>query len=1021
MPLHPGLYEQLITDELHAALAASPLLADRAPLPPDAGAELLAAHLFEAARRALRGLSGEDKLARQVGLTNAILAMLAGRAPEEVDAGDAVQPELLLSLMGRLERGLGEGAPRRPRLSLWRSDLLVNGPRDERVGPEILAELPSADGVDLLMSFVKWSGFVELRAGLQAARDRGAPIRVLTTTYMGATELEALEGLAALGAELRVSYDERRTRLHAKAWLFRRRSGFGTAIIGSSNLSSAALRDGCEWNVRLSQRETPGMVEKFQATFDQYWADDTFEPYVRARFEAVLRQREGAGRDGGRDALASVVRLRPYPHQQAALDALQAERAAGHSRNLVVAATGTGKTVIAALDYARQPGRPSLLFVAHRDRILDQSLATYRIALQDGNFGEKLTGRDRPVVGRHVFASVQSLHADRLAALDPAAYAVVVVDEFHHAAADTYARLLDHLRPRLLLGLTATPERADGRSVLGRFDGRVACALRLWDALDRDLLTPFQYFAVGDGTDLSQIDFRSGRYDVAALERLYTADELRAAAVLRGVQRWIGRPGAMRALGFCVSVAHAEFMAAYFGRNGLPAAVIEGRTSPADRDARVRALQHGELRAIFTVDVFNEGVDIPEVDTVLFLRPTESATLFTQQLGRGLRLHERKAVLTVLDFVGKAHRSFRFDLRLRALLGGGTRAELRAAVEQGFPRLPSGCAIQLEKAPQEVILANLRQQGSGWASLAADLSADMDLPTFLQRSELSLEELYAKDKCFTLLRQEAGFAPPGPLTGLSRSGLSRAFARLLHIDDPHRLAAWRAFLQSEAPPVADLADPLQRMFFAALGHERRPLAELPQAFAELWAEPALKVELAALLALLDDRRRRLVGPPADSGLCLHATYTRAEIIAAHGIVAGAAGKLHLPQAGVLADGPRRLDLLFVTLDKDEQHFSPTTRYDDYLISPTRFHWESQGRTRADSEVGRRYVDPPEGWQIQLFVRQAKHDSRGLTAPYLYLGPVHALSHEGERPMRIVWALPAPAPADWAQAVKVAAG
>jgi superfamily II DNA or RNA helicase/HKD family nuclease len=999
MKLAPGLYEQLVTRELEPHLAR--FVRDVRALGDDDAPDVLARHLYEAARRAL-GAAGT--VAEQVALANRVLAELARSHPEEVVDGDAATSSLLLSLVD--DARLGAGTLERPGIPLRHSELIVNGPRDRRVGLEIVRELPSADRVDLLMSFVKWSGFVELRDAL--ARLRGRQFRVLTTTYMGATDVEALDELVALGASVRVSYDERRTRLHAKAWLFHRDSGFGTAIVGSSNLSSSALRDGCEWNVRLSQRDNPGVVAKLRTTFDQYWDDASFEPYDRERFRASVGRRA----DPARDALAHVVRLRALPHQEAVLDALTAERAAGHHRNLVVAATGTGKTVIAALDYARLPDRPSLLFVAHRDRILEQSLATFRVAVRDGNFGEKLTGRDRPIAGTHVFASVQSLHARRLAALSPSAYDVVIVDEFHHAAADTYTALLEHLRPKLLLGLTATPERADGASVLGWFDGRIAAESRLWDALDQDLLVPFQYFGVHDGTDLSRLDFRGGRYAVASLERLYTADEHRAIEVLRALVARVRDPRRMRALGFCVSLAHAAYMQAFFAKHGLPSAVVDGRTAPADRDARVGALERGELCCLFTVDVFNEGVDIPAVDTVLFLRPTESATVFLQQLGRGLRLHPEKACLTVLDFVGTAHAKYRFDVKLRALLGGGTRREVNAAVEDGFPRLPSGCAIQLEPRAQEAVLANLRRSLSSWAALADDLDGDLSLAEFLRRGDHALEDVYRPGHTFNELRHRKGHVdrvPDGPI--------ARALPRALHVDDADRLAALRRLVRERVP--GDPGDVTHRMLFALLADER-PVADVPALFDELWSDPLLLAEVRELFDVLDDRRRARTLPLEGVPLHVHARYTRAEISAALGLVT-AAGKLLAIQAGVYRCVEHACDLLFVTLDKDEREFTPTTLYRDYPISPSTFHWQTQSATREDSDTGRRYRDPPPGWRILLFVRRAKRDDRGVTLPFLLLGPVSYVSHEGERPMSITWRLEHPAPGDWFQQAKIAAG
>jgi superfamily II DNA or RNA helicase/HKD family nuclease len=1015
--LIPGLYDEVVTHALARALDDDRWHSELAELDPDAASEVLARHLYRFLRNTLAALRGTDKLERQVRLANRLLEALAAEDDDQVDADDRVTAARLLEVVAAADKRLGSGRLQRPSIPLRHSDLIVNGPRDLRVGREIQLELASADRVDVLISFVMWTGFVEIRDALRAFVDRheGRPaIRVLTTTYMAATDPRALDALRELGAEVRVNYDGRRTRLHAKAWLFHRASGFSTGIIGSSNLSQAALRDGCEWNVRLSNVDNAAILGKFEATFEQYWDDPAYEAYDHDRFIRVL----AAKRNPERDALASAVRLHPYPHQATVLDALMAERDAGHTCNLVVAATGTGKTVIAALDYkalCKKLGRrPTLLFVAHRHEILQKSRATYRAALSDGSFGELRSGREAPVVGRHVFASIQSLHARRLRELQPGAYDVVVVDEFHHAEAATYRALLEQLAPTYLLGLTATPERTDGRSILHWFDHRIAAESRLWDALDQDLLVPFQYFGVSDGTDLSQIDFRGGRYDIASLEAVYTADEHRAQAVLRAVVDRVRDPTTMRALGFCVSVRHAEFMAAFFVAQGLRAVAVTGRTP---RDARARAmadLRSGALCALFTVDLFNEGVDIPAVDTVLFLRPTESATLYLQQLGRGLRLHEGKSCLTVLDFIGRANRRFRFDRRFRAMLGGGTRAEVRDAVADGFPRLPSGCAIQLDETAREVVLDNIRRTLSNWVSLADDLVEDWPLSTFLDRADVSLPELYRSGRCFTQLRAHRGFVADAPDTAITR-----ALPRLLHVDDPARLARWRRWLASDTPPAADLDDPYQRMLFAALGQPRRPLAELGDFLAELWSDAAVLGEVRQLLALLDDRRRLPTHALPRLPFHVHGTYSRDEISAGLGELRK--GKLLRTQSGVLRCEAHRCDVLYVTLDKDEQDFTPTTLYNDYPMSQRRFHWESQGTTRLESPTGKRYRQPPPGWRILLFVRRAKRDARKLTMPYLFLGPVRCFSATGERPIQIVWELERQMPAGWFAEVKIAAG
>ncbi|MCC6873612.1 MAG: DUF3427 domain-containing protein [Sandaracinaceae bacterium] len=1017
MDLPPGLYEALVTRDVAAAVAAL-RAAHVGDLDKDAASDVLAKHLHDLVRKALRNLHGDDALAEQLRLANRLVELLGDGSPDAgIDQGDLVEPppQMLYAVRDDASERLGTNEMVRPSLPLRLSDLIVNGPRDLRLGTEIRRELPSADRVDILVAFLKFTGLRVVRHELESfARRCPGRLRVLTTTYLGVTEVEALDALAEMGAEIRISYDQRLTRLHAKAWVFHRNTQYSTALVGSSNLSKSALLDGCEWNVRVSAVDNRTVFDKLQSTFNQYWDEGAFEPYERERFLQATERR-----DAQRDALATAVRLRPYPHQEEVLEALSEERANGHHRNLVVAATGTGKTVVAALDYARlrkEQGEATLLFVAHRKEILEQSLATFRAAVRDGHFGELLVAGRAPRKGTHVFASIQSLHEERLSDLRPDAYDVVIVDEFHHAEAPSYRRLLEHLRPRILLGLTATPERADGKSVLSWFDGRIAAELRLWDALDLGLLVPFQYFGVHDGTDLSWIDWRSGRYDVSKLEQVYTADDLRASVVLRAIADKVRAPREMRALGFCVSKKHARFMAEYCVKKGLPARALTDEDDHRERAAAIRQLRAGEINALFTVDLFNEGVDLPTVDTVLFLRPTESATIFLQQLGRGLRLADDKECLTVLDFIGTAHRKFRFDQRFRAIVGG-TRAGVRRAIEEGFPHLPSGCEIQLDRESQETVLANLRNSFSANANtLVGMLQPDMGLRDFLHWADITLEEVYRPGLCFTTWKHRAGFLPHG----MPESPVTSALSRMLHIDDPLRLDRWLQWLSRDEPPEADPDDPLQLMLFASLGYVRRPVAELADAFAELWRERSLRTELRDLLEELADRRRRPSFALPDLPLRVHATYSRDEISA--GLSQLRDGKLLRTQGGVYKDEASRSDILYVTLQKNAKEFTPTTLYDDYPISPTRFHWESQSATRADSETGRRYREHAQrNWRILLFVRQARTDDRGVTMPFLFLGPVRYVEHESEKPMRITWELERPMPPEWFRQVKVAAG
>ena len=567
-----------------------------------------------------------------------------------------------------------------------------------------------------------------------------------------------------------------------------------------------------------------------------------------------------------------------------------------HCRNLIVAATGTGKTWIAAFDFKqlRKEGKgDSLLFVAHRDEILRQSQQVFQLVLREPGFGERFIGGERPRSGRHVFASVQSL-ANRVNDIEPEGFDVVIVDEFHHAAAASYDRLLKRLRPKFLLGLTATPERADGKSVLEWFDGRIAFESRLWDALDQGLLCPFHYFGVNDTTDLSTVRFERGRYVAGDLDNVLTGDHVRALRIRHAVEEYVSDPHRMRALGFCAGVAHAHFMAGQFTRFGYEAVALDGGTPWDERRAALARLRRGELRAIFAVDLFNEGVDLPEVDTVLMLRPTESATVFLQQLGRGLRWAEGKRVLTVLDLVGQVRREYRYDVRYRALLGG-TRHQVQRAVEADFPLLPPGCALKLDRHAKEAVLRNLRDAvRNARARLADDLRTlgpRARLSEFMREADAELEDIYAKPQsghCFMELRGRAGFSD-GSGAFAPRDPLLRAVGRLLHVDDHERLAAWRSILESEGPdPISSLRGREHRlglMLFAILGGRRQSTSQADRVFQWIRESVELRREINDLLDILDDRIRTVAQPldgSADVPLASHATYSLGEIAAAHG-------------------------------------------------------------------------------------------------------------------------------------------
>lgn len=1027
----PGIYDDLLTralERLVSEASATGLLPDVDDGPgAEEAQERLVRHLSRAISRTLarqepaedEDASGEDRVVR---LANEALDWLRERGFE--DGGEeTVVPPL------RVLRGIRAGAAptRRPVTPLDRSALLTAGRDEPRLGAELAAEMESADEVDALVSFVTWRGWQRVREPVENLLRRKGRFRLLATTYTGATEASALLEIAGMeGAEVRVSYDGRRTRLHAKAWLFRRTNGLSTVYVGSANLSAPALGEGLEWTLKASERESPAVVERFRAAFDSLWDDPEFEaidprdPETAARLEGALAQARGGPVSVRGTAFFPDVR--PYPFQQEILDRLDAERRLlGKSRHLVVAATGTGKTMVAAFDYRRlrqEKGfAPRLLFVAHREEILEQALQAYRTVLRDASFGERMGGGRTPETHDHLFATIQSLDRQDLATrLGGTHWDVVVVDEFHHAAAPTYRRLLDVLEPGVLLGLTATPERTDMQDVLSRFGGHPSAEIRLWDAIDRQLVAPFDYFGISDGTDLTAVEWRRGRYVDAGLENVYTGNDARAALVLEELRRKAGDARRVRALGFCVGVEHARFMARRFTEWGVPALAVHGGSSDEERERAPRRLRDGEVSVVFTCDLYNEGVDIPEVDTILLLRPTDSVLLFQQQLGRGLRLSEGKTAALVLDFVGQHRREFRFEAVLRALTGM-QRGTLREEVERGFPLLPAGCSLQLDRIVREQVLAHLRQALDRKketlvreARELAGAGGDLTLARFLDETGRELDDVYASSLgSWTAIRRAAGLI--GPESGDEE--LARRLGGLLHVDEPERLSLWKRVpnlgpAEIEALTTADgrrLVMLARRLF--PDGAPRTP----HDLVARLADSPA-GGELAELAELLLERTPS-VSPgaslPPGWALSLHRSYQRDEVLAAVG--ASTLERKAPSREGVFRMPDQAAELLFVTVEKEARLFRPSTRYHDYALGPGRFHWQTQSTVRSGSPTLRRYTgEDGSGWSFWLFVRERSKDAEGRAVAFTFLGRARYESHEGERPVSIVWRLDTPIPA-----------
>ena len=939
--LQPGLYEKVINTALNSELSEIPdARKSVAPIDRAEASKVLAQYLADVVQKGLENvLDNGGDISAQIGLANQIVDLIQNTTQEADFAALSVdqRAEQLLALLREQDPRLAVGKTAadlsRPETSIAQSSLFTGAIHEPQMYTELKKEIVSADHIDMLVSFIKWSGLRLLMDELKEFTQNGGELRIITTSYMGATDVKAIEELRALpNTQIKVSYDTKRTRLHAKTYVFYRNTGFTTAYVGSSNLSNAAISSGLEWNVKVTRRDLPETIDKIAATFESYWNSSEFEYYSEDQKERLARALKAEKYFDANNDEVYTMDIAPYSYQQEILDKLEAERTVrGYTRNLVVAATGTGKTVISALDYKRfckqHPGKPCrLLFVAHREEILRQSLYTFRAVLKDANFGGLFVGNCKPESIDQLFLSIQTFNSQDFAAKTVSDfYDYIVVDEFHHAAAPTYQKLLSYYQPQILLGLTATPERMDGKSVLP-----------------------------------------------------------------------------------------------YFNNRGIPSIFLTGKSSDEERKTAKGRLVSGEVRFIFVVDIYNEGVDIPEVNTVLFLRPTESLTIFLQQLGRGLRLAEDKECLTVLDFIGQANKRYNFEDKFAALLSNTTRSVTRE-IKDGFVSAPKGCYIQLEKKAAKYILDNIRASYGNTAGLVSrvasfteDTGLELTLANFLDYYHLDPRAIY-KFSSFSRICARADMIEDfsEPLEEV----LTKALSRLAVVDSRR----WIRFLLDLLPRLDDidftalseLEQRMLQMFYVTVWGKAAESWTSDEVLDNLYALSDSPMLLGELLDLLRYRYEQIdfIDEPVELGfdcpLDLHCTYTRDQLLVALDFL-----KPATVREGVKWLPEKQMDVFFVTLNKADKDYSPTTMYHDYSINENLFHWQSQSTTAADSPTGQRYIHHRErGSKVLLFVREFKADRiTGGAEAYTFLGTANYVKHSGSRPMNITWKLDRPIPA-----------
>lgn len=643
--------------------------------------------------------------------------------------------------------------------------------------------------------------------------------------------------------------------------------------------------------------------------------------------------------------------------------------------------------------------------------------------MQEPNWGTLWVGSYAPEEEtdyEHLFVSISMFNSrfESLFSKLPADYYdYIVIDEAHHSQADSYRKLFSHFHPQLLIGLTATPERMDGKDLRPDFGGRISAEIRLPQALQAGLLTPFQYLCITDDTDLRDDALWNGqRYIIDRLADKLCVPE-RAQYIVDALHRYLADEYTCRALCFCVNKKHADFMAEQLQKYGFNAQSLTSDTPQSQREQLAKDLRNGLIHYLCVVDIFNEGVDIPEVDTVLFLRPTDSLTIFLQQLGRGLRLSPGKTELTVLDFVAQVNKKYDFAGKFRALT---LRPEKNIVqqIENGFTLLPTGCSIIMEKKARQYILENIQQAIYNKNRLVKEINTYTTLPTisqFLENNGQDIRILYAGNFCWTSLKRSAGRISYTDDEITRR--LEKGMGNLVHHNTVSFLRFVNDFIAGSKQYLDENNLPYTTMLYYILYQERIDKTEFKdmgmyQALALLHNERYryLKQEVAEIASYLLAHLEITTTPlGADVLPCieLYGCYTREEIFTLVGrqteekrMSGSVSGVFNLPEYDAT--------LLFVTLNKSDKDFSPSTQYDDYVINKDYFHWQSKNTDAHYNKGGRIYIDQPiKHNKIVLFVREEKRDGFGNTCPFHCFGLVDYVSSHGDCPMNITWKLEEP--------------
>ena len=1014
-----GIREDLINVKLEKELLnCKNIKTEKAVLLDNESPKMLAMYVYKLVKKVLSGMSLDSDnniIDKQISLVNNVIDIIADEY--EYDGLKISKPEILKYVLDETEIDKITSKKKEvviPQTSISHSSIFTGAYKEPIYYTEIQKEILSCDRVDIIISFIRLSGLRLIYNQLKEFTENGGKLRVITTVYMGATEAKAIKQLSELkNTEVKISYETKSSRLHTKSYIFHRDNGFTTAYIGSSNISYSAMTSGLEWNMKVTNQDLDDVISNMIAQYNVYWESSEFELYSQSDYDKLC---DALKKENDSVDIDKITTLKPYRYQQLVLDKVEAERKIHNNyKNLLVCPTGVGKTAIAGFDYKRfkeENHRSRLLFIAHRKEILEQSLKCFRKVLNDSNFGDLMVDNYEPEHLEFLFCSIEKLNSREFTKnLKNDYYDYICIDEVHHLAADSYQDIVSYFKPKVLLGLTATPDRLDGKDILKYFNNRISAEISLAEAIEKGMLSTFQYYGITDTTDLSSIKWKNGGYDISQLNDLYVNNKdsalERAANIASAVDRYIANINDMKALGFCTSIEHAEFMSSYFNSINIPSIALSGNSPRDIRNTAKKKLQNGELKIIFVRDIYNEGVDIKDVNTIFFLRPTESKTIFLQQLGRGLRIAKGKECLTVLDFIGLANKNYSYEKKFASLMLQAT-GNFKSQIINGFDMLPRGCYIILEKKAKEYILDNLSRNSTlkqlfiqRIKDYPNDFDDELNLLNYCLKYDVNPKLVYGKwGTTFDALKNKA-------LEGLEYD--HKEYAKILYrlctltssefikfmFNNLNNINSieYETLNNNEKSYIRILYDCIYEKKLSTIGFNNY-IEALRYYFSD---KEFLINELIQLFKYMFAKLDVITKPlslPYNNSLEVYGTYTKRQFMAVLDEIADNA-----ISEGVKWLKNKKTDIFFITLNKNHSYYSVSTSYHDYPISETLFNVQTQSKTTDKQATGKRYIDTKENNELSilLLVRELKDDEFG-SVPFTFLGRAKYVSHTGNKPM-----------------------